>query len=176
MWIHAHDKPVAWSLSNDVMARSVSPLWRETRFAFSQGPNGCIPLVPPTSGRNLMHYEGATGKIHADLEAGRLERVGEPRARLNGCFPSDSTRLFPRRTFSDRFWKNGTDHSALTQWQRFISKSRFGEGDRSPSQSTEVFPAVDDHVNLLTLALPIAFRSDLQALFNFALFWDASRK
>ena len=30
--------------------------------------------------------------------------------------------------------------------------------------------------NLLTLPLPIAFRSDLQALFNFALFWDASRK
>jgi hypothetical protein len=29
---------------------------------------------------------------------------------------------------------------------------------RSRSQSTEVFPAVDDHVNLLTLPLPIAFR------------------
>jgi hypothetical protein len=30
--------------------------------------------------------------------------------------------------------------------------------------------------NLLTLPLPIAFRVDLQVLFNFALFWDASRK
>ena len=47
---------------------------------------------------------------------------------------------------------------------------------RSRSQSTEVFPAVDDHVSLLTLPLPTHSGQDLQALRNFALFGNASSR